>query len=157
MRVSWRNEPAKAVAAIRRVLRPGGRFAISVWDDPRHNEFVMVFGRAVAEVFGAPLPIAGDLGPFRLADPETLAGVFRAGGITEFRIESRPMLFHYDSVRHYLDITADFACGLKPKFEALTQVERDRFDATVHRLLEGHMAGNAVRLTATPLCVSCTV
>ena len=147
-------EPAKAVAAIRRVLRPGGRFAISVWDHPRHNEFVMVFGRAVAEVLGAPLPKAGELGPFRLADPETLAGVFHAAGITEFQIESRPMLFQYESVRQYLDITTDFACGLKPRFDALTEVDRDRFDATVRRLLEQHMVGGAVRLTATPLCAS---
>jgi SAM-dependent methyltransferase len=147
-------EPEKAVAAIRRVLRPGGRFAISVWDHPRHNEFMMVFGRAVAEVFGAPLPRAGELGPFRLADTDTLAAVFRAGGVPNANIESRPMVFQYDSIRHYLDITIDFACGLRPKFDALTAAELERFEAIVHRSLEEHTVGGVVRLSATPLCVS---
>lgn len=147
-------EPVKAVASIRRVLRRGGRFAISVWDHPRHNEFAMVFGRAVAEVLGAPLPRAGELGPFRLADPDTLAAVFRSGGVTDFNIESRPMAFQYDSIGHYLDITTDFACGLKAKFDALTPGERERFEVIVRRSLEPHMVDDVVRLTATPLCMS---
>jgi ubiquinone/menaquinone biosynthesis C-methylase UbiE len=148
------TEPARAVAGIRRALRPGGRFAISVWDHPRHNDFALVFGSAVAEVFGVPLPTAGEPGPFRLADSDTLAAVLRAGGISAFDMESRPMTFRYDSFKHYLAITTDFACGLKPRFDALSQGEQERFEEMVRQLLEPHIEGGFVRLQATPLCVS---
>lgn len=147
-------EPARALAGIRRALRSGGRFAISVWDHPRHNDFAMVFGRAVADVFGVPVPSAGALGPFRLADPDALAVLFRGAGFSSFDIESRPMVFQYDSIRHYLDITTDFACGLKAKFDELSDDGRERFEALVVRSLAPHTVGGVVRLTATPLCVS---
>ena len=128
-------EPARAVACIRRVLRPGGYFAICVWDVPERNPFALVFGTAVAEVIGAPLPEALAPGPFRLADPHTLAETLREGGLTTFSIESRPMTFSYDSVDQYLTITADFACGLRPKFEALGPTDRQRFAALIDREL----------------------
>jgi hypothetical protein len=65
------------------------------------------------------------------------------------------MTFAYDSVEQYIAITSDFACGLKPKFDAASTADRRRFDATLRRLLEPYVHEHGrVRLPATPLCVS---
>lgn len=147
-------QPAKAVAGVRRALRAGGRYAISVWDEPRLNPFGSVFSAAVAEVFATALPQAGAPGPFRLARTDDLATVLREGGLTSFEIESRPMTFSYASVDEYIAITSDFACGLKPKFEAASADERRQFEATLQRLLEPYVRDGTVQMPATPLCVS---
>jgi SAM-dependent methyltransferase len=148
-------DPNAAVASIRRALRPGGRYAVSVWDDPALNPFGAVFSGVVAELFGTPLPEAGAPGPFRLAQTELLSGALRAGGLTSFEIESRPMVFTYDSIDQYIAITSDFACGLKPKFEASSDEERRRFDALLRSRLQPYVrADGSVGLPATPLCVS---
>jgi hypothetical protein len=75
--------------------------------------------------------------------------------MTSFAIESRPMIFAYDSVEQYIAITSDFACGLKPKFEASSAVERARFERIVRQLVAPYVRDDGqVRLPATPLCVS---
>lgn len=148
-------EPAKAVAAVKRALRPTARYAISVWDHPERNPFGTVFSTAAAEVFAAAMPVAGAPGPFRLASVDDLAEVLRDGGLSSFEIASRPMVFDYDSIDQYIAITSDFACGLKPKFDASSEAERERFDVKVRQLLEPFVQDDgSVRLPATPLCAS---
>ena len=148
-------DPSAAVASIRRVLRAGSRYAVSVWDVPERNPFGAVFSRAVAEVYETPLPEAGAPGPFRLAKTDDLAKALRTGGMTSFEIESRPMHFAYDSVQQYIAITRDFACGLKPRFEASSEAERERLESILRRLLEPFVDDRGtVRLPATPLCAS---
>jgi SAM-dependent methyltransferase len=145
-------EPEKAAASVYRALRPGGRFAISVWDRPERNAFAMVFGTAVSQVLGVPLPEALAPGPFRLANPDALATVLREGGLTKFSIESKPLTFAYDSVEQYLAITSDFACGLRPRLEALSTTDREQFADLVRQLVAPYVDGGIVRLPATPLC-----
>jgi SAM-dependent methyltransferase len=147
-------QPAAAIAGVRRALRPGGRFAISVWDAPALNAFVMIFGSAVAEVMGIPPPATGGPGPFRLADHDVFASVLREGGLTSFDIAPLPMKFPYQSVDHYLAVTTDFACGLLSKFDALSDEERARFKALVRGAAEPYRDGGGLRLPATPLCAS---
>jgi enediyne biosynthesis protein CalE5 len=148
-------EPANAVESIRRALRPGGRYAISVWDHPERNAFGTIFSTAVAEIFSGAMPAAGAPGPFCLASIDDLAAVLRAGGLTSIEIESRPMMFQYDSIDEYIAITSDFACGLKPKFDAASVADLERFDARLRQLLEPYaLDDGSVALPATPLCAS---
>ena len=65
-------EPARAVAEIRRVLRPEGRFALAVWGPRERNPWLGIVLDAVGAQLGAPVPPPGIPGPFALGDPAQL-------------------------------------------------------------------------------------
>ena len=61
-------EPARAAGEIDRILRPGGRFAVSVWGPRERNPWLGVALDAVSEQLGVPVPPPGVPGPFTLSE-----------------------------------------------------------------------------------------
>jgi SAM-dependent methyltransferase len=76
--------PEAGVEELTRVLKPGGRLAMSMWDRPERSRLVGVIWEAIAEV-GAPPPAGIPPGPppFRYADEDELARLFASAGLTE--------------------------------------------------------------------------
>ena len=64
--------PARAAAEVHRVLRPGGRFAASVWGPHTRNPWLALIMEAVAAEVGSPMPPPGIPGPFALEDADRL-------------------------------------------------------------------------------------
>ncbi|MFL5838542.1 MAG: class I SAM-dependent methyltransferase [Solirubrobacteraceae bacterium] len=71
-------DPAQAAGEIRRVLRPGGRFAVAVWGPRERNRWLGIVLDAVSEQLGAPVPPPGIPGPFSLGDAAELRGLLDA-------------------------------------------------------------------------------
>ncbi|MFL5876522.1 MAG: class I SAM-dependent methyltransferase [Solirubrobacteraceae bacterium] len=71
-------DPAQAAGEIRRVLRPGGRFAVAVWGPRERNRWLGIVLDAVNEQLGAPVPPPGIPGPFSLGDAAELRGLLDA-------------------------------------------------------------------------------
>jgi SAM-dependent methyltransferase len=60
-------DPAAALSETRRVLRPGGRLAMSVWGAPERNPWAAIGGRILVERGHMPLPEPGEPGVFSMA------------------------------------------------------------------------------------------
>ncbi|MFC7531400.1 class I SAM-dependent methyltransferase [Actinoplanes sp. GCM10030250] len=80
-------DPPGVAAECARVLTPGGRLALSVWDLPERARFVGVLLDAIAEA-GATPPADLPSGPsfFRYAEPGALSDLFRTAGYTDVEI-----------------------------------------------------------------------
>ena len=78
----------QAVAELTRVLAPGGRLALTVWDVPQQARFIGVLVDAIAEV-GAPPP---DLpaGPpfFRFADDGEFSALLEGAGLGDVSVQT---------------------------------------------------------------------
>jgi SAM-dependent methyltransferase len=90
--------PARAAGEIRRVLRPGGRFAIAVWGPRARNPWLALVLDAASAQLGAPVPPPGTPGPFALEDSDKLAALLGDAGLTDTVIEELPVTTRAASV-----------------------------------------------------------
>jgi SAM-dependent methyltransferase len=83
------GRPEQAAAEFARVLRPGGRVALTVWDVPERARFLGVLVDAIATT-GARPPSDIPLGPpiFRFADDEEFATLLRGQGLGDIAVST---------------------------------------------------------------------
>lgn len=74
------EDPVAALSETHRVLRDGGRLALSVWGEPSANPWAAVPAQVLVERGWLTPPQPGAPGIFALADPTTLRSVLSAGG-----------------------------------------------------------------------------
>jgi len=136
-----------AVAEAGRVLRPGGRMAVSVWDRPDRNrllgELTAAVGDAGVEVRGG-LPEGPD--PYRLSDPADMRALLGTCGATDAQARSLVLVHEAAGVEELweglLGGTARISTVLAGLPEATRAQVRDAFAARVAP------AGGAVALEA---------
>ena len=80
-------EPDRAAREIRRVLRPGGRVALTVWGPRERNPWLALVLDAVGAQIGRPVPPPGVPGPLSLADRDGLVRLLRAAGLVDVEVE----------------------------------------------------------------------
>ena len=86
-----------------RVLRPGGRLAVAVWDRIAANAGYEALATLVEDLFGNR--IAGELrAPFALGDRETLRTGFAAAGIGQVEIGTAKETARFRSLMSWIEI-----------------------------------------------------
>lgn len=148
-------DPVKGAAEIRRVIKPGSRFATAVWDVPAKNPFFTAIGVVIREFVPMPPPDPALPGVFRLGPPGELERVLDAAGFRSVTVEPRPLVLRYDSLEAYWQIQTDLAAPLRVALATLTAEKVAHVKAKVFETLKPHLgADGSVSLAAAPLCAS---
>ena len=111
-----------------------------------------VLGRFVT--LPAPDPTAPGL--FRLAPPGELERTLVAGGFSDVRVESFPMVWSYGSAETYWQIQADIAAPLHALIGTMEPAAVAALKAAVLESLDPHTDDGVVRLAAVALCARAT-
>jgi SAM-dependent methyltransferase len=114
-------DPARAVAEIARVLRPGGRVALSVWGPRAENPWLGVVFDAVSAQLGVPTPPPGIPGPFSLDDRDRLASVLAHPNLEAVEIHDVPTPYNAVSPEEWWARTAALAGPLAQRLAALPE------------------------------------
>jgi SAM-dependent methyltransferase len=133
-------DPAAALQDARRVLRPGGRIALAVWDAPEHNPWATIPTRALVELGHVEPPDPNAPGMFTLADPGRLEQLLETAGFVEVVLDSVELSRSGPSVQRFLEETLDLS---RPFAEV-----RERLSDEQWRAVERKVASLAEPFTA---------
>jgi SAM-dependent methyltransferase len=102
-------DPAAALGETRRVLRPGGRLALAVWDALEHNPWAQLPGLELKERgLGAP-GSPGAPGPFALGSPGRVHELLDQAGFAEVRVEKLELRRSHTSFEEFWDTMLDLS------------------------------------------------
>jgi SAM-dependent methyltransferase len=102
-------DPSAAFAETRRVLRPGGRVALAVWDSVQHNPWALLPNLELIERGLAPSPSPDTPGPFALADPERVRELLADSGFAEIDVQALAVEQRHPSFGDFWETTLDIS------------------------------------------------
>jgi ubiquinone/menaquinone biosynthesis C-methylase UbiE len=109
-------DPLAALVETRRVLRPGGRIALAVWDSIEQNPWAQLPGQELIERGLSP-GWAGSSqswtpGMFALASSERMTVLLQEAGFEEVRVEALDLHRRHASFEEFWDSTLDLSRAL---------------------------------------------
>jgi SAM-dependent methyltransferase len=113
----------RALAEVRRVLRPGGRFAAVVFSAVERNPFRAAPQAIASRLAGQPFPPFGP-GQWALNDPATLADAFRRAGFKAVEVRPVPFVYRFASLADALENQAVAQPLFTQLLESLSEADR---------------------------------
>jgi SAM-dependent methyltransferase len=124
-------DPGAAAGEIRRVLKPGGRAALAVWDLAERNPWATIPREAMQAVAGGEPPDPRAPNMFALAADGALAELLESAGLIEVKIAPVALLRHFVSVQEFLAETLEISSTLRAAYDELGDEQRERIAALV--------------------------
>jgi SAM-dependent methyltransferase len=145
-------DPAAALAETRRVLRPGGRVALSVWGAPERNPWASIGGRFLVERGHLPPPDPQAPGVFSMASAERTQGLLEGAGFTEVRTDEVPVRLAFRDVDDYVSWVIDVGGPFAMVVRALPEQERQALESQLAEAFTPFEAAGGYELPGAALC-----
>lgn len=136
------SEPDRALREMHRVLRPGGRLAVSVWERPGSaNGFGLLYGAIRAHGrLDVGLPHGPDF--FQFGEPDRLRAALSEAGLVDVRTSVVSQAWRFDAPGDFLDAILEGAVRAKALLEAQ--------DVSALSTIRSVVAEGAARFTSGP-------
>lgn len=144
-----------AANEIKRVLKPGGRFATSVWNIPEKNFWVTATMGTIMRNMELPPPPPEAPGMFRCAKPGRMKEIFETAGFRNYSEKEVPTQLPSGTVEKYwelmTEVGAPIVAALSKADEAMKEkIKKEVFELVCQKFPGGNVAidGSSIVITA---------
>jgi ubiquinone/menaquinone biosynthesis C-methylase UbiE len=117
-------DPGKAFRETRRVLRPSGKLAFSVWGEPAGNPWAALPARVISEHTGTPAPDPGAPGIFAMADPKRTRSLLGAARLHCEKMETIDVMWRFPNFDAMWRFLTTMAGGLAAQITTMPRDEQ---------------------------------
>jgi SAM-dependent methyltransferase len=139
-------DPAAALSETKRVLKPGGRVALSVWAEPEANPWASVPAKVVYEHTGIQPPDLHAPGIFAMASEERTRTLLGEAGLEPRRIERVEMEWHFETPEAHWHYVMDLAGAIAMVVRSLPEREQTAVRRLMEQRMEPHVRRPGYRL-----------
>ena len=144
-------DPAAAFAETRRVLRPGGRLAFSVWAERERNPTLSLAGNVLVEFGHTAPPDPQEPSAFFLADPERIRKLVEGAGFAEPEIEEVSFRWRFASRDTYWRYLTETAASASRILRSLSPEAQNTVRKRVHEAARPYYSGEGYDFPAVCL------
>ena len=147
------TDPATAFAETRRVLRPGGRLAFSVWASRERNPALSLVGRVLELQGHIPPPEPEAPGAFAMADPGRTRELVVRAGFAEPEIEEVSFRFSFVDQEAFWRYLNETSASASPVLRSLPTAAQEAIREQVHEAARPFHSGEGYAFPAVCLNV----
>ena len=144
-------DPAAAFAETRRVLRPGGRLAFSVWAARERNPALSLVGKVLVELRHVPPPDPEAPSAFAMADPGHISELVVGAGFSEPEIEEISFRLPFADRDAYWRYLTDTSASISPVLRSLPPEEQAKVREQMHEEARPYRSGEGYDFPAVCL------
>lgn len=146
------GDPAAALAETRRVLRTGGRLALSVWGAPERNPWASIGGMILVERGQLPPAEPGTPGVFSMAGEESTRALLDGAGFSSICADEVPVRFAFRDIDDYEQWVIDVAGPFAMVVRGLSEREREVLRARLREAFVPFSVDGGYELPGVALC-----
>jgi len=147
------TDPAAAFAETRRVLRPGGRLAFSVWANRERNPALSLVGRVLESRGHIAPPEPEAPGAFAMADPGRIRELVVGAGFAEPEIEEVSFRWTFADQEAYWRYLTETSASAAPVLRSLPTTAQEAVREQVHEAARPFHSGEGYDFPAVCLNV----
>jgi SAM-dependent methyltransferase len=128
-----KGEPPRALAEIRRVLRPGGRFAFAVWAERSQNRWMTVPADVMVERGHLRRQSGAEVRLSERRNPASIRRLLGEAGFGEAEIEELPVAYRFADANELWFFVSELRGPVASALERLDEAEREAVRTEIER------------------------
>lgn len=136
-----------------RVLKPGGKIAVSVWNVPEKNFWITATMGAISKNIELPSPLPGEPGMFRCAQDGFISGLFQQAGLKNILQKEVAGKLKCKTAGVYWNVMTEVAAPVVAALSKANNIMKEKIKREVHRAVNQKYRDGNILIDSSALVI----